>query len=157
MATKQKQNSKAVQKQTGRPSSFTQEIGKQICNFIAAGGNLTRWCELNGRKYETVSHWMVTNDWFAGEYARAREARADARADRIDAIRDRVVAGSLDPNAARVAIDAEKWQAGKEQPKRYGDRLEIDGKVDAGGTVTLTEIFLLVQANANAAGQIEGK
>lgn len=98
----------------------------------------------------------MDNPSFHQEYERARTRRADARADRIDAIRDRVVAGSLDPNAARVAIDAEKWQAGKEQPKRYGDRLEIDGKVDAGGTVTLTEIFLLVQAN-NAAGQIEGK
>jgi hypothetical protein len=32
----------------------------------------------------------------------------------------------LEPNAARVVIDAIKWQAGKENNARYGDRIAIE-------------------------------
>ena len=29
-------------------------------------------------------------------------------------------------------IDAEKWQSSKEQPKRFGDRVELDTPADGG-------------------------
>ena len=32
----------------------------------------------------------------------------------------------LEPNAARVVIDAIKWQAGKENQGRYGDRIIVE-------------------------------
>ncbi len=38
--------------------------------------------------------------------------------------------GKLDPNAARVAIDAYKWAAGKRKPKVYGDKVAIGGASD---------------------------
>lgn len=41
-----------------------------------------------------------------------------------------MVEGKIDPQTARVAIDAEKWQMGKEQPKRYSDKLQISGDAD---------------------------
>ena len=56
-------------------------------------------------------------------YARAREARADLRSERIDGYVTDMIAGKLAPDAARVAIQAEQWQAGKEQPRRYGDKI----------------------------------
>ena len=56
-------------------------------------------------------------------YARAREARADLRSERIDGYVADMIAGKLAPDAARVAIQAEQWQAGKEQPRRYGDKI----------------------------------
>ncbi|GBF26423.1 hypothetical protein MnTg02_01462 [bacterium MnTg02] len=34
--------------------------------------------------------------------------------------------GDIKSDVARVAIDALKWQAGKEQPKKYGDRITQD-------------------------------
>ena len=83
-----------------------------------------------------VYKWLIETPKFSEMYARARETRADSRADRIDEIVGMVVSGELDPNAARVAIDAEKWLAGKEQPKRYGDK--IDHTVDAAVTHTVT-------------------
>jgi hypothetical protein len=81
-----------------------------------------------------------------GNYARAREHRADARADRIDEICDELHRGKLDPNAARVLIDAEKWQAGKEMPKRYGDRVEVDAKAGLVVVETPTAIKALLEA-----------
>jgi hypothetical protein len=40
------------------------------------------------------------------------------------------LAGAVDPQAARVIIDAEKWQMAHEQPRIYGDKLahELSGK-----------------------------
>ena len=68
-----------------------------------------------------IYSWFRKYPEFANDYARARELRADSRSDRIDGHVELVVAGKLDANAARVIIDAEKWQAAHEQPRRYGD------------------------------------
>ena len=38
-----------------------------------------------------------------------------------------VIEGKLDPQAARVIFDAERWQAGKENPKRYSEKLDLNG------------------------------
>src|SRR5690606_15500761 len=65
----------------------------------------------------------LKHDEFAAMYARAREARADFRAERIDGYVKKIIDKTLPPDAARVAIDAEKWLASKEQPKRYGDKI----------------------------------
>ena len=70
---------------------------------------------------------------FSEKYARARQDGADALADKIRELAERVETGKLDPNAGRVAIDALKWIASKLKPRAYGDRLELAGKV---GTAT---------------------
>jgi hypothetical protein len=79
---------------------------------------------------DTVFQWLMDDAEFSDQYARARERRADARAERIDDLCDDVKAGTLKPDAARVIIDAEKWQAGKENSKRYGDKLTLDGDMN---------------------------
>ena len=70
---------------------------------------------------------------FSHTYTRARQDGADALADKIRELAERVERGKLDPNAGRVAIDALKWIASKLKPRSYGDRLELAGKV---GTAT---------------------
>jgi hypothetical protein len=59
---------------------------------------------------------------------------ADADADKIADVAQSVIEGGLDPNAARVAIDAYKWSAGKRRPRRYGEKLEVENT----GTVQVT-------------------
>ncbi|RRU17834.1 hypothetical protein EGJ34_06760 [Stenotrophomonas sp. 278] len=56
---------------------------------------------------------------------RARASRADARFERLDEIMEEVRTGKLDPSAARVMMDAIKWQSGKENAKRYGEKLQL--------------------------------
>jgi len=76
---------------------------------------------------DTVYAWLGKYTEFSDNYARAREDRADWRSDRIDDYVRRMISGEIDANTCRVAIDAEKWQAGKEKPRRYGDKLELSG------------------------------
>ena len=105
-----------------------------MIEVVANGGNLYRKAR-EGKDglptYEAIVAWRHVNEDFAQRYANARASRADARSDRIDDYVSQTVEGALDAQVARVAIDAEKWQAGKERPAYYGDRQQVDH--NAGG------------------------
>lgn len=80
--------------------------------------------------------WLAEREDFRQDYARAREAKADADADGISDIAARTLKGEYDPQAARVAIDAMKWAAAKMQPKKYGDKIDVNH----GGGIAITGI-----------------
>lgn len=89
----------------------------------------------------TVFKWLgkPENAPFVEQYTRAREEQAENDADKVTDLGDRCAAGTIDPAAARVAIDAAKWSAGKRLPKKYGDKIqqEITGK--DGGAVKVEQ------------------
>lgn len=59
-------------------------------------------------------------------YNLAREDRADSRVDMLDEYSQKLLDGEIMPDVARVLIDTIKWQAGKENFKRYGDKQAIE-------------------------------
>lgn len=67
---------------------------------------------------------------FLNNYKEARENSADLNLEEIEEIADKVLRGIYDPAAARVAIFAKQWVAGKKNPRKYKDGLDItsDGK-----------------------------
>ena len=79
-----------------------------------------------------VFGWISRRPEFAQQYAKAREAGADALADEIIAIADAVPIGapSEEVRRAQLRIDTRKWSASKLKPKSYGDRVaaEVTGK-----------------------------
>lgn len=102
-----------------------------MCDLIAGGETDATIERMDGMpSADTIRRWRIDREDFCGNYARAREARADFRAERIDGYVKKVIDKSLPPDAARVAIDAEKWLAAKEQPKRYGDKIAHVGGDD---------------------------
>lgn len=74
---------------------------------------------------------------FLNNYIQAREDSADLDAENIEEIAHKTLKGVYEPPAARVAIDAFKWTAGRKKPKKYGDRIDITSK---GGKIGMTEI-----------------
>ena len=52
---------------------------------------------------------------------------------------DKVLNEEVNPNAARVALDALKWTAARMQPKRYGDRVDTHLSGDIQVTVDKVE------------------
>lgn len=94
-----------------------------ICQQIAGGKSLREICEAEGMpSRETVRVWLAEDGTFSGQYAQAREEQADFYADEIVSIADE----AKDANLARVRIDARKWKASKLDPKRYGDKLDLN-------------------------------
>ncbi len=113
----------------GRPSTYSAAIANQICERIAEGEPLTKICRDKAMPaYRTVLNWRVKDNEFLRMYMRAREDAGDTLADEIRELAKRVVDGTLEPNAGRVAIDALKWTASKLKPREYGDRAQVDLK-----------------------------
>ncbi|WP_125359730.1 hypothetical protein [Stenotrophomonas sp. 278] len=125
---------KKAAKPTGRPSSYTQDLAERVCALIAQGDSVATIGAMDGLPdARTIFRWLASNAGgteddpasFRQQYMRARASRADARFERLDEIMEEVRTGKLDPSAARVMMDAIKWQSGKENAKRYGEKLQL--------------------------------
>lgn len=84
----------------------------------------------------TIFQWLNADQQFAEQYARARNTGLDAMSEELLEIADEVVdrtANGTDSGAVarnRLRVEARKWYLSKLAPKKYGDRLELDGKVE---------------------------
>ena len=138
----------------GRPTRYTPKVAVDICTRLAEGESLRAICMDNAiPARSTVLGWLFDGEHedFMDQYARAREAQAEARADEIVDIADDVTGDfttDKDGKAivdhehiqrSRLRVDARKWIASKLLPKRYGDRLQHTGE---GGGPIRTEVDL---------------
>jgi hypothetical protein len=96
---------------------------ERVCKEIADGKSLRAICAADDMpSVETVRVWLIEDGEFSVQYARAREEQADYYADEIIDIAD----AAKDANLARLQIDARKWKASKLQPKKYGDKIDLN-------------------------------
>lgn len=141
-----------------RASEFTQEIADIICERIADGESLRSICKDEVLPSTvTVFKWLNAFDAFAKQYARAREAQADALVDEILEIVDdgrndwmeryddeggnvgwRENGEAMRRSALRV--DARKWMAGKLQPKKYSEKHQLALTGADGGAVRIEAV-----------------
>ena len=127
------------------PMVLTPELAAAICDRLEHGETL-RSIVLDPLmpSRTTVFKWLQTNEAFAEQYARARDAQADHFAEEIVDIADAepslifknvdgVDVASVDSTAVnllRLRIDARKWYASKVAPKKYGDKIETTHRGD---------------------------
>lgn len=85
----------------------------------------------------------------AEQYARAKGAQLEAMADEMVQISDEALVGTITKETkdgtfqevgdnvqrAKLMVDTRKWLLSKLAPKKYGERVEIDGKLDLGHTL----------------------
>jgi hypothetical protein len=112
----------------GRPSEYTDELGDQLCAWIAAGGSLKGWCRHEGRAIDTVYRWMRQDARFHDRYARAHEDRADTLADEMleiadEAAQDASIEGVA---AAKLRVETRRWIAQKLRPQKWGERATVE-------------------------------
>jgi hypothetical protein len=129
---------------TGRPSIYTEELAQRICNELAEGNSLHMICATDWAPHiSTVMAWRLDDtkrigaESFSEHYARAREAQGDVYADKVGTLGYAVADGQIPPDAARVAIDAFKWTAGKQKPKVYGDKIVQEQTGANGGPIAM--------------------
>ena len=144
----------------GRPTDYRQETADLICERIADGESLRDICKADEMPARSVVfRWLSIHREFADQYARAREAQADAISDDMLAIADdgqndwMERNGEGDENAgwrlngehiqrSRLRIDSRKWMASKLAPKKYGDRQSVD-HTSSDGSMAPTVIQLV--------------
>jgi hypothetical protein len=134
--------SKSEKAPRGRPSKFSPELGAEICGRLAGGESLYSICKSDHMPdIVTVYRWMVKDEDFRQQYARAREDQAETHADQMQEIADEMP--PLDANGRtdsgwvqwqRNRIDTRKWIAAKLKPKKYGDKVDLNH----GGGISLT-------------------
>lgn len=124
------------------------EIKDKICEQLASGRSLRSILDDDGMPASSaVFRELSLDKLFQEQYARAREAQADALFDEIQEIADDARndwmerredrGGGYELNGehvqrSRLRIDARKWMAGKLRPKKYGDSMNIDGEMRVG-------------------------
>lgn len=109
-------------KKMGRPTVMTQQVQKRVCQLVAEGKSIRRIARMaNMPARSTIIRHINIDPDFENQYRRARAQAGDFFADRVVEVADDTLEGKHDPNAARVAIAAYQWTAGKLNPKEYGD------------------------------------
>lgn len=138
-------------------TKFTQDLFDSICEEIAySNKGLVTICKAKKINASTFYDWVAANDALANKYARARELQADFLADEIIAIsddssEDELFIESNDGsgkgatrvenkefvNRSKLRVDSRKWIASKLKPKKYGDKLELDGNLKNDVQITM--------------------
>jgi hypothetical protein len=117
----------------GKQVTFDPAIAEVICRRMAEGESLRSICRGPGMLPPSTVRWWHVSDYhgFAAQYARAREAQADAWASEIVDRARAVPADAAHVAKARLEIDSVKWVASKLLPRRYGERVsaELTGAV----------------------------
>lgn len=132
----------------GRPSIYSDDIVREICERIARGESLVSICKDERMPSRfTVLSWLGDgkHDEFVYKYAQARDAQADFYFDEIVNISDEqnIVVETHEGTknikydltavqAQKLRIDARKWVASKLSPRKYGNKVEVETKIDVG-------------------------
>lgn len=139
---------------TGRPSDYTEELALVICERIAEGESLRAICRDDDMPARSsVFKWLIEHKAFSDQYARAREAQADALFEDILEIADdksqdvrvvgedeREVCNTEFVQRARLRVDARKWMAGKLAPKKYGEKVIQEHTGANGGPIETRDV-----------------
>ncbi|WP_369986403.1 terminase small subunit protein [Sinorhizobium fredii] len=120
-------------------SQWGDDTREQILEKLSIGKSLREICSVGGMPSESlVRKWVMLDEDFGAQYARAREAGMEALADEILQIADSQEGDILKTEdgremvnhdaiqRARLRVDARKWLMSKIAPKKYGDRLDLN-------------------------------
>jgi hypothetical protein len=135
----------------GRPVEFTEDIADEICWRLTHGEPLVRICADEHLPHvATIYRWLNRFPVFCDMYARAREDQADTNADQILQIADekppefkddkgRIYLDQTFIHWQKNRIEARKWTAAKLKPRKYGDRMAVEG-VEGGAAIKTEDI-----------------
>ena len=110
-----------------------EKILSDIFFNIAEGNTLRKQLKKHKISSSTFFKWIDSDEEKAKQYARALQLRAEAKFESIE--EDYSEKPKIDPETGRIdtgwvqlqrlKIDAKKWELGKLNPKKYGDKIDI--------------------------------
>ena len=108
------------------------EFWKEFFFRIGNGESLRGVSKDLGIPFQTVWSAIMVDEKRQAFYEDAKMSRAHYHASKIEEILEDVESGKIDPQVARVSIDARKWLAAKMYPKFFSDKVHLqhDMKVD---------------------------
>ena len=155
----------------GRPSDYTDSLGREICRRLEEGDGLWKIClpdDMPSRG--TVLRWARDNEEFRNMYARAMLTHADASVDDIDRIArdggrdilveyiDGIKVERVDHEniqRSKLIVDAIKWKSAKLSPAKYGDRIAHQ-MLDEKGKPTKPRVLVIVDGAPGSTSEDDG-
>jgi hypothetical protein len=136
---------------------YSQELADAICELVAQGNSVRTICSSDAMPaMSSIFKWLREHKEFAEQYARAKELQTEKLADELVEIADdesNDVSGELKmPNSvavqrARLKVDTRKWLLSKLQPKKYGDKLDMNLAGKDGGPIQAAIAVTFVRTN----------
>ena len=130
---------------------------KEIINEIQSNGiGLNKAAKMYGLNPNSFFNTIDKDPLLLKHYTRALELKADLIAERIilnshNRSNDFYIDGdgNQKPNPVavqrdRLMLDADKWLLSKIAPKKYGDKLTLDGEVKTGQPLTIENINMIL-------------
>ena len=127
----------------GRPTLYTDELGKAICEHVASGGSVASFCRDNPPlSVVTIWRWTAIHEQFRKEYELAQEQRPFAHLEMLQKISEEPLLGETVTTVvnhlgtevrtvqadnvarARLITDNLRWAMSKTCPKKFGDRAQ---------------------------------
>ncbi len=103
-------------------TTTSREACDAVLVHLEDGLSLAAACRQCGITPQLFNHYKRGDKALAVAYGRAMESRADLLADQAIEIADT----ESDSSKARNQIDVRKWAASKFNPKRYGERIDLN-------------------------------
>lgn len=128
-------------KKTGRPTDYTLELAKEICDAVASSNvGIKKLCKERKHwpSHDTIYRWISCHKEFSDLYARAKRLQIEVIVDEILDIADdtsndnfinedcKLIINHEHIHRSRLRIDTRKWLASKLVPKVYGDKIQSD-------------------------------
>lgn len=135
-------------KKTGRPSKYTPEIARQICEQLSEGIPLREICRQEGfPEWRTIYDWMWKDEALSTAIAHARDVGYDKMAEECLSIADDATNDwmeKLDKNGqpvgwilngdhvqrSKLRIETRLKLLAKFNPKKYGEKVQVGGDPD---------------------------
>ena len=113
----------------------------KVLEDIARGVSQRALADRYGVSQRMIHEWLFRTDVHP-LFEKAMQIRAENLAEQAREIADEEprlhpATGALDPAAiahAKLRIDTRKWEASRLNPNRWGDKVQIDGKLDVAHT-----------------------
>lgn len=113
---------------------FTPAVLDKIFSQMEKGVSLKKACEGLGLARSSFITYIDRNPELYEQYARAQRMGQDYQFETLD---EYARESKDDPYTKKLYIDVLKWKLAKQQPKKYGDKLEVEGKNIAPTIITI--------------------
>lgn len=150
-----------------RPEKWSDDeksnIKDSICTDIACGHSLTKI--LDGDEalpsYKTIMLWLQDDSVFLQNYREAQEFRSEIHNDQLIDLADekpgsyRDVNGEVHVDSGWVSyqknrIDARKWHMSKMNPKKYGDKVNVEATGKDGAPLNPPTVHIFLPDNGRS-------
>jgi hypothetical protein len=134
--------------QDAEMGNYSEKIIDEICERMIEGEDLVSICKSEHMPSRaTLYRWMDGSPDLETRIARAREGLADYDASQIAEIARTSTKATAEGDRVRLA--ALQWLAGKRAPKRYGDKIDLQGKLEVTSAPTENLMAFLAMAENN--------